>query len=132
MGSEVSTLGDIYSFGILLLEMFTGKRPTDSMFKDDFNLNRFVSAAFPERISEIGDPKLLEAELGHSENNIHGWDDLAQVVNKSLVSIIEIGVACSSKFPGQRRNIGDVAAELFRIRDMLTAHRMPRNRVHGA
>ena len=37
MGSEVSTLGDVYSFGILLLEMFTGKRPTDSMFKDDFN-----------------------------------------------------------------------------------------------
>uniref|UniRef100_A0A7N2LF11 non-specific serine/threonine protein kinase n=1 Tax=Quercus lobata TaxID=97700 RepID=A0A7N2LF11_QUELO len=48
MGNEVSTFGDIYSYGILLLEMFTGKRPTDNIFKDDLNLHDFVRGALPE------------------------------------------------------------------------------------
>ena len=41
--NEVSTNGNIYSYGILLLEMFTGKRPTDNMFKDSLNLRDFVN-----------------------------------------------------------------------------------------
>ena len=103
------------------------------MFKDDFNLNSFVSAALPEQIREIVDPMLLKEEhVARNENVIHGWDDLAQVVQKSLVSVIEIGVACSSKFPRERRNIGDVAAELARIRDMLNARRATRNRLRDA
>ena len=128
----MSTIGDIYSYGVLLLELFTGKRPIDSMFKDDFSLSNFASMALPERVCEIIDPMLLEEELGRTEGDIRGWDDLSQVVRKCLVSIIEIGVACSSKFPGERRNIRDVVAELGRIRDMLNADRMPRNRVRNA
>uniref|UniRef100_A0A6N2M2Z9 non-specific serine/threonine protein kinase n=1 Tax=Salix viminalis TaxID=40686 RepID=A0A6N2M2Z9_SALVM len=53
MGGEASTQGDVYSYGIVLLEMFTGKRPTDSMFTGDFNLHSFVEAALPGRVMEI-------------------------------------------------------------------------------
>ncbi|XP_039067516.1 putative receptor-like protein kinase At3g47110 [Hibiscus syriacus] len=41
MGNELSTKGDVYSYGILLLEIFTGKRPTDEMFKEGLNLHNF-------------------------------------------------------------------------------------------
>ena len=61
MGSEVST-SDNYSFGILVLEMFTGKRPTDEMFKDGLSLHSFVKGALPWSVSEVADPILLEAK----------------------------------------------------------------------
>ena len=50
MGNEVSIYGDTYSYGILLLEMFTGKKPTDNIFQDNLNLHDFVKAALPERV----------------------------------------------------------------------------------
>ncbi|WJX56080.1 non-specific serine/threonine protein kinase [Trifolium repens] len=42
MGSEISTYGDMYSFGVLMLEMLTGRRPTNEMVEDDQNLHMFV------------------------------------------------------------------------------------------
>ena len=38
LGSKPSTSGDVYSFGILLLEMLVGKKPTDEMFKEGLSL----------------------------------------------------------------------------------------------
>ncbi|XP_038992130.1 probable LRR receptor-like serine/threonine-protein kinase At3g47570 [Hibiscus syriacus] len=56
MGSKLSTKGYVYSHGILLLEMFTGKRPTHDMFEEDFSIHNFVAAALPDRVTEIIDP----------------------------------------------------------------------------
>jgi len=42
MGSKISTEGDIYSYGIVLLEMLTGKRPTDELFDDGFTLHNML------------------------------------------------------------------------------------------
>lgn len=45
----MDTLGDIYSYGILLLEMFTG---TEDIFKDGLNIYKYISMALPaSRIS---------------------------------------------------------------------------------
>uniref|UniRef100_A0A0D3HIT0 Receptor kinase-like protein Xa21 n=1 Tax=Oryza barthii TaxID=65489 RepID=A0A0D3HIT0_9ORYZ len=59
-GGEVSTFGDVYSFGIVLLEIFLRKRPTHDMFKDGLNIATFVDMNFPDRISEVVDQELLE------------------------------------------------------------------------
>nr|XP_028957484.1 probable LRR receptor-like serine/threonine-protein kinase At3g47570 [Malus domestica] len=59
MGGEVSILGDVYSFGILLLEMFTGKRPTDGMLGDGINIRNFTALAMPDHAMDIVDPSLL-------------------------------------------------------------------------
>ncbi|KAJ8629244.1 hypothetical protein MRB53_022567 [Persea americana] len=45
MGAKASTFGDIYSDGILLLEMFIGKKPIDEIFNGSLSLHQFAKLA---------------------------------------------------------------------------------------
>ena len=52
MGNEVSTSGDVYSYGVLLLEMFTAKRPIDNNFNNNLSLYNFAKMALHKYIRE--------------------------------------------------------------------------------
>jgi serine/threonine protein kinase len=114
MGSEVSTCGDMYSFGILMLEMLTGRRPTDEAFEDGQNIHNFVATSFPGNLIKILDPRLVsryaevEIQDGKSEN-------LIPSVKECLVSLFRIGLICSMESPKERMNIVDVTRELNTI-----------------
>ncbi|XP_028058872.1 probable LRR receptor-like serine/threonine-protein kinase At3g47570 isoform X2 [Camellia sinensis] len=105
MEDMASTLGDVYNFGILLLEMFIGKKPADNMFKDHLNLHNFVKNALPDRVMEIVDPCIL------LEHNTRRW------IKDCMVSILQIRVACSMESPRDRMEIGSVISELRKIKN---------------
>lgn len=118
MGGYASTSGDVYSYGILLLEMLTGKRPTDDMFKDNHNLHQFAKTVFPERVVEIIDHRLLSEEI---ENVSHDEYDskMRSRMHESLVSLVRIGVLCSVESPKERMDMKDVVIELQGVRDFI-------------
>ena len=146
MGSEPSTEGDVYSYGVFLLEMFLGKRPTDEMFKDDLNLHNFVKMALPDRLVQIVDPTLLPREVeempattvvareDNKEKEIEiDKDEETQVfcqvevnVYKCLVSVLEIGLACSVESPKERMNMEEVTKELHLIKNTFLGSRLKR------
>ncbi|KAF7847802.1 hypothetical protein BT93_L2562 [Corymbia citriodora subsp. variegata] len=106
MGDMVSTQGDVYSYGILLLEMFTGRRPTEEAFKDHLTLHNFVKVALPDQVMEIVDSTIFNEE---SENDIERMRDC-------VVSVLRIGVACSMESPRDRMDMAEALKELHKIR----------------
>jgi serine/threonine protein kinase len=111
-GSVVSTHGDVYSLGILLLEMFTGMSPTDDMFKDSLDLHKFAEAALPVKALEVAD---LAIWL-HDEAK---WKDPATLRSRNevcLASVIGLGVSCSKQLPREQTAMRDAASEMRAIR----------------
>ncbi|KAL4295508.1 hypothetical protein GQ457_12G031750 [Hibiscus cannabinus] len=122
MGSELSTKGDVYSYGILLLEMFTGKKPTDERFKEGLSLHNFVKAALPDRAVEIIDPILLQESMreGTNVDIIISADRMRSDQHlRGMISMFEIGLTCSAESLSERMDMSDVVSKLSSVRDKL-------------
>lgn len=115
MGNEVSTSGDVFSYGILLLEIFSGKRPTDVIFEDSLNLHTYMKAALPGKVEEILDPILVQ-EIKGERSSSYMWNSKVQ---DCVVSVFEVGIACSAELPSERMDISEVTAELQAIKEKL-------------
>lgn len=126
MGGHVSILGDMYSFGILVLEILTGRKPTDEMFTNGMNLHTFVKVSLPEKLLQIVDSALLPIELKqasaeeekYSDQNLSHMDH--DDLKKCLLDLFCIGLACSAESPKGRMNMKDVTKELNLIRNALS------------
>ncbi|CAL5342995.1 unnamed protein product [Camellia sinensis] len=122
IGNEVTTFGDVYSYGILLLEMFTGKRPTDNMFNDSLSLHNFAKMALPKQVASIVDPTLIQQrEIGEgsssTENTQNQSSTSSHKIYECLISILNIGIACSQELPRDRPTINHVVTQLLVIKN---------------
>ncbi|WVZ95238.1 hypothetical protein U9M48_041029 [Paspalum notatum var. saurae] len=111
MGYKVSTGCDVYSFGVLLLEMLTGKRPTDEVFIDGMSLHKLVSSAYPNGLHEVLDPYM-------SQGGDHAF--AASTLQGYLIPLAEVALACSMELPKDRPVMHDVCAKIFEISEAFT------------
>ncbi|KAH9714642.1 protein kinase domain-containing protein [Citrus sinensis] len=105
---RVSANGDVYSFGIMLMETFTGKKPTDEMFNGEMTLKHWVNDWLPISTMEVVDANLLSQE------------DIHFVAKEQCVSFVfNLAMKCTVESPEQRINAKEIVAKLLKIRDSL-------------
>ncbi|XP_050123818.1 probable LRR receptor-like serine/threonine-protein kinase At3g47570 [Malus sylvestris] len=115
-GQKPSTAGDAYSFGVMLLELFTGKSPTDESFTGDENLIRWVQSAIPHNMIKVLDPELLD--LMHCLPNEGPYLIPAEEHN-CLVLIFEVGLSCTCVSPDGRSSLREALYKLETARQTL-------------
>ncbi|XP_028094203.1 receptor kinase-like protein Xa21 [Camellia sinensis] len=106
---RVSTSGDIYSYGIMLLETFTRKKPTDEMFTEEMSLRQWVSTLLPDEVMEVVDSGLLRTQ--------NAGDMVATQSN--LIAILELGLECCRELVAERIQIKEVLGKLNKIKRQL-------------
>ena len=104
MGTTISTEADIFSYGVLLLEILTGRRPTDNSFHDATSLPKCVEMAYPEKLLEIMDPTMS-----------HNGEE-KDIIDLFIAPISRLGLACCRDSPRQRMKMGEVVKELNAIK----------------
>ncbi|XP_057846871.1 putative receptor-like protein kinase At3g47110 [Cryptomeria japonica] len=106
IGGKLTTKGDVYSYGVFILELLTRRRPTDDMFIEGINLQKWTKMHFPNRISDVVDNFVL----------IDAHESEKSMIIECLTQIIEIGLFCTRESPQERPDMTGIVDRLNIIR----------------
>ncbi|XP_059635695.1 receptor kinase-like protein Xa21 [Cornus florida] len=107
----VSTKGNVYNYGIMLMEVFTRKKPTDDMFAGEMSLKHWVKEALDDSPFTVLDANLIGREDKHY-----------LVKEQCISSVLSLATDCSNDSPEKRINMNDALIVLKKIKTTFVAN----------
>ncbi|KAL4354876.1 hypothetical protein GQ457_06G041260 [Hibiscus cannabinus] len=101
----VSIKSDVYSYGIVLIETFTKRKPVDESFVEEMTIRNWLKSSLPKGIIDVVDADLLRIEDEY-------FVDKADCIS----SILKLALECSTELAEERKNMKDVVVELKKIK----------------
>ncbi|XP_059663692.1 MDIS1-interacting receptor like kinase 1-like [Cornus florida] len=95
---KVDEKSDIYSYGVVLMELLTGKRPLDPEFGESVEIVEWIRR-------KIQYNKALEEALDPSVGN-------CRYVQEEMLLVLQIAMLCTAKLPKDRPSMRDVITML--------------------
>lgn len=107
---SVTTKVDVFSFGIIVMELLTKRRPTGLIGEDGqpITLHQLVETATAKgnnAILQISDPNLV--------SNVFGAEQI-------LEELLKLALSCTHAVPEQRPNMNEVLSSLLKLRARVT------------
>ncbi|XVE81035.1 hypothetical protein DITRI_Ditri15bG0030600 [Diplodiscus trichospermus] len=107
----ISVKSDVYSYGILLMEVFTRKKPTDEIFFEEMSIKQWVQKSLSNGIIGVVDSSLMHEDDKHCVTKAN-----------CLSSIMELALDCSAESPDDRIDMKLVVSMLKNIKRKLLNH----------
>ncbi|KAG7016379.1 Receptor protein-tyrosine kinase CEPR2, partial [Cucurbita argyrosperma subsp. argyrosperma] len=95
---KVSEKSDVYSYGVVLLELVTGRRPIEDEYGEEKDIVYWVSTHLNGRDNVL---KLLDIKVA------------SEVVQNDMIKVLKIAVLCTRKLPSLRPSMREVVKMLL-------------------
>jgi hypothetical protein len=98
----------------MLLELITGKRPTDVIFQEGLTLHDWVRRHYPHDVGKIvAESWLTDAATAVADERL--WNDV-------MVELIDLGIVCTQHSPSGRPTMEEVCHEIALLKEDLARH----------